>query len=461
MPILAAVAVPHPPILLPEVGHGEEKKLQATHDAYCAACARLAALKPDTVVLISPHTATYLDYFHISPGDVAKGDMGRFRAPGVKLQARYDTAFVDMLCALSRQADIPAGTQGEQDASLDHATLIPLLFLNKFYRDYKLVRLGFSGLFPTAHYQLGKCIAKAADSLGRRTVIIASGDLSHKLTADGPYGFAKEGPAFDEAVTRALDGGDFLSLLCIPQKLADAAGECGLRSFFVMAGALDRLAVSHELLSYEGPFGVGYGVAYFGVTGKDDSRAFDELYEAKARAEKARRKAGEDALVRLARYTVERYVRTGITPPLPDGLPVELLESRAGVFVTLKEFGELRGCIGTFMPSAPSVAHEILQNGVSACSEDPRFPPVREAELEDIAYSVDVLGAVEPIASPSQLDVKRYGVIVQKGSRRGLLLPDLEGVDTAEQQIKIAKQKAGIADAESVSLSRFEVIRHI
>lgn len=461
MPVLAAVAVPHPPILLPEVGCGEEKKLAATNAAYCEAMARVAALKPDTVVLISPHTAVYLDYFHISPGACARGDMGRFRAPQLTLGADYDTAFVQKLTALAQAADIPAGTQGEQDASLDHATLIPLTFLNRYCTDYKLVRLGFSGLSPAAHYRLGQCVAQAADALDRRTVIVASGDLSHKLKADGPYGFAKEGPVFDEKVTAALGAGDFLSLLSLPPSLADAAGECGLRAFFVMAGALDRLAVTHELLSYEGPFGVGYGVAYFGVTGKDESRAFGTRYEAAVRDANAARRKNEDAYVRLARYAVERYVRTGCRPPLPELLPDELLNRRAGVFVSLKAYGALRGCIGTFAPTTRCVAQEILQNGVSACAEDPRFSPVDEAELDDLVYSVDVLGEVEPILSPLHLDPKRYGVIVQKGGKRGLLLPDLDGVDTASQQIAIAKQKAGIASAEDVALSRFEVVRHV
>ncbi len=461
MPVLAAVAVPHPPILLPEVGRGEEKKLAATQAAYCEAMARVAAHKPDTVVLISPHAEVYLDYFHISPGAFAHGDMRHFRAPEIKVDVAYDTTFVQKLTALAQKADIPAGTQGERDAALDHATLIPLRYLNRFYTDYKLVRLGVSGLSPAAHYGLGKCIAQAADALNKRVVIVASGDLSHKLKEDGPYGFVKEGPVFDEKVTAALGAGDFLTLLSLPQSLADAAGECGLRAFLVMAGALDRFAVSHELLSYEGPFGVGYGVAYFDVTGRDESRAFDVRYEADMRSENAARRQNEDAYVRLARYAVEHYVRTGRCPPLPEALPDALLSRRAGVFVSIKAFGALRGCVGTFAPTTGSVAQEILQNGVSACAEDPRFPPVGASELDDLAYSVDVLGEVERVLSPLRLDPKRYGVIVQKGNKRGLLLPDLDGVDTAAQQIAIAKQKAGIGASEEVALSRFEVVRHI
>ena len=171
--------------------------------------------------------------------------------------------------------------------------------------------------------------------------------------------------------------------------------------------------------------------------------------------------AGEDAHVRLARLCVESFVKNGRPARLPDDLPRELTGRRAAVFVTLHKGGRLRGCIGTINPARASVAEEILHNAVSACSQDPRFPPVRADELPELEYSVDVLGATEDITSPEELDVKRYGVIVTCNGRRGLLLPDLDGVDTPEEQIDIARQKAGISPRESVKLQRFEVIRHV
>ncbi len=136
--------------------------------------------------------------------------------------------------------------------------------------------------------------------------------------------------------------------------------------------------------------------------------------------------------------------RTGKYAKLPDGLPEELTKTRAGAFVSIKKNGTLRGCIGTFEPTQASVAEEILCNAVSAASHDPRFDPVTEEELPELVYSVDVLSSPEPIASSDQLDVRRYGVIVQNGDRRGLLLPDLAGVGTVEEQISIARKKAGI-----------------
>ena len=164
--------------------------------------------------------------------------------------------------------------------------------------------------------------------------------------------------------------------------------------------------------------------------------------------------------MRLARLSLETYVAAGREAELPENLSGELLSTRAGAFVSIKKDGQLRGCIGTIEPTQDSLAREIVQNAISA-AHDPRFDPVTPEELSDLTYSVDVLGRAEPIASERELDVKRYGVIVKEGARRGLLLPDLAGVDTPREQIEIARQKAGIAPGARVSLFRFEVVRHV
>jgi len=171
-------------------------------------------------------------------------------------------------------------------------------------------------------------------------------------------------------------------------------------------------------------------------------------------------KDNEDDYVKLARYSVEHFIRTGKRAPLPGRLPAEMMSNRAGVFVSLKKHGNLRGCIGTITPVTSSISEEILRNAVSSCSEDPRFDKVRPDELADLVYSVDVLASPEPIESENELDVRRYGVIVSSGHKRGLLLPNLEGVDTVSQQISIASKKAGIRPGEKISLERFEVVRH-
>ena len=464
MSILAAMVVPHPPIILPEVGHGEEKKIQHTIDAYREVAKRAAALKPDTLVITSPHSILYADYFHISPGRTASGTFANFRAPQVKITVNYDTEFVNTLSELAASSSIYAGTLGERNAELDHGTLIPLRFMEQAGIDFnetKVVRIGLSGLSAAEHYKLGQLIAETADKLNRRVVYIASGDLSHKLKSDGPYGFVEEGSVFDKEVMEHISDGDFLSMLRMDNNLCKKAAECGLRSFWIMAGALDKKAVKCEQLSYEGTFGVGYGVAWIDINGDDANRNIGEqLIEANHKA-LAEIKSNEDEFVKLARLSLETFVKThSKLDNLPSNLPDEMTERRAGAFVSLHKDGELRGCIGTFLPTTASIAEEIVQNAVSACSRDPRFSPVTVSELDDIVYNVDILSEPERIFDTKQLDVKRYGVIVEKDGRRGLLLPDLEGVDTVEQQIAIAKQKGNIAPKEKVNLWRFEVVRH-
>ena len=459
MSILAAYVLPHPPLILPEVGRGEEKKIQLTVNAYERAMKEAAEQKPDTVIIASPHTVMYADYFHIAPGEEAEGSFAQFGAEGVTVAARYDTVLAKEIEMEAGEIGIEAGPVGGRNAALDHAVMIPLHFLHAHTRDFRVVRLGISGLSPLAHYNFGKCVARAVDTLGRRAVFIASGDLSHKLTPEGPYGFAPEGPRFDKACMKYLEEGDFLKLLRMDRALYEPAAECGLRTFWMMAGALDGQALKIKKLSYQGPFGVGYGVVSLRVTREDVRRSFAERYEMLERRAQEERRAAEDDYVRLARHAIETIVHTGKNAELPQGLPSEMSE-RAGVFVSLKKDGELRGCIGTFEPTTKNIAEEILQNAASAALRDPRFPPVKKEELDALVYSVDVLTEPELVAGADALDVKKYGVIVEYRARKGLLLPDLAGVDTVEEQLRIARQKGGIPADAPIRIWRFEVTRH-
>lgn len=461
MSMLGAILTPHPPVLLPQVGRGREAEISATGRAMAEAARQAAQWQPDVLIVASPHTTLYADYFHIAPGRGAAGDLAAFGAPQVRVDVTYDDPLREELIRRAGQAGLPAGTLGQRQADLDHGVVIPLYFLRQAGVSCPILRLGLSGLSPLAHYQLGMCIAQAAEALGRRALFVASGDLSHKLREDGPYGYAPEGPVFDQEVTEAMAAGDFLRFLTMDPALCTHAAECGLRAFQMMAGALDGLSVAPRLLSHEGPFGVGYAVALFPVTGQDPARCFAAPCAQALQARLAERRAKEDPWVRLARRSLETYVRTGRPlDTLPEDLPPELTQQAAGAFVSLHINGQLRGCIGTISPTAETLAEEIVQNAVSAGTRDPRFPPVGAAELDELEYNVDVLGTPEPVDGPQQLDPKRYGVIVSRGGRRGLLLPDLEGVDTVEQQLAIAREKGGIRAGEPYRIERFSVVRH-
>ena len=483
MSIVGAFMVPHPPIMLPEVGHGEEEKISATCEAYNKVADEIAELKPETIIISSPHSIMYADYFHISPGSKASGDMSRFRAGQVSFTAEYDTELVSAMCDIIRSGgpdsdvtnaigdalhEFPAGTQGERDPSLDHGTLIPLYYICKKYTDFKLVRIGLSGLPLALHYQMGQIIQQAVEKTGRRAVYVASGDLSHKMKEDGPYGYVPEGPQYDERIMQVCGSGDFIKLFEFSDNFCEKAAECGHRSFVMMAGALDGLSVKAQQLSHEATFGVGYGICRFEVGGPDESRHFLDEWRKEKLSELKDHQSSEDPYVRLARFSLESYISGGKTLHLKDlkgdewsNLPDELYSHRAGAFVSIHKNGALRGCIGTIAPTCDCVAEEILQNAISAASNDPRFPMITPDELPWLEISVDVLGKPEAISSTELLDVKRYGVIVSSGGRRGLLLPNLDGVDSVNQQINIACQKAGIAPGEEVTLERFEVVRHL
>jgi AmmeMemoRadiSam system protein A/AmmeMemoRadiSam system protein B len=465
MSLLACCAVPHPPIILPRIGHGEERRIQATIDAYDEVARRIAALGPDTLVIMSPHAPAYLDCFHLSSGTQAHGDFSQFGDPEDGITVTYDEDLVSCIVDEAAKRGIPLTAEGERE--LDHGTLVPLHFISRYLPEPRIVRVGLSGLSTTTHYHLGQTIVKAAEQADRRIVFVASGDLSHRLKEDGPYGLAKEGPAFDAQITAALAQGDFEVLLDFDEEFCDAAGECGLRSLITMAGTLDRRTVTSDWLSYEGPFGVGYGVGWFvpGVAGSAPTRDFGDTLETIPNAEEA---SSPDPYIRLAQFSLEQRILEGHAPSFPQDLPGDLrtalppeaFERKAGTFVSLHLDGDLRGCIGTIEPQHTCVGDEIVHNAVLAGTEDPRFDAVTPSDLSKLVYNVDVLGAPQPIDGPGQLDPKRYGVIVSLEWRRGLLLPDLEGVDTVADQVDIARRKAGIRQDEEYHLSRFEVVRH-
>ncbi|MDD2968403.1 MAG: AmmeMemoRadiSam system protein A [Lachnospiraceae bacterium] len=459
MGIKGAFVVPHPPIIVEEVGHRREAAAERIISAYMEVAREIEAIAPDTIIITSPHTEMYSDYFHIADGVKGEGDFGEFGASQVKVEAEYDWEFCGELAQLLEEKEFPGGTLGGKSKKLDHGVMVPLYFIQKKYSDFKLVRIGLSGLSYETHYALGEYISEIAEKLGRNCVFVASGDLSHRLLETGPYGFRKEGPEYDSRIMESLEKANFLELFEYPYQFCEKAGECGHKSFLIMAGALNGLEIEAKKLAYEGPYGVGYGICSFYPGRKNQTRNFGRIRMEQLGNQSEGNHKG-DSYTDLARQSLEYYFRMRKPMPLMETLPKELLNERAGAFVSLKKFGQLRGCIGTISPTAENLGEEIIQNAISAAMSDPRFSPVSEQELKDIMISVDVLGRAHPIESTDQLDVKRYGVIVTNGCRRGLLLPDLEGVDTVEEQVAIAKRKAGIAEDEEVSIQRFEVIRH-
>lgn len=259
--------LPHPPLIIPQVGRGGEKQISKTIESYSKTADEIASLKPDTIIITSPHSVMYYDYFHISPGAAAEGSFAAFRAPEVRFSEQYDEELVEAVCTLADREGFPCGTRGERDPQLDHGTMVPLWFIRQKYSGGRIVRIGLSGLPLEEHYRLGRMIAQAVDTLGRRAVFIASGDLSHKLQDYGPYGYAPEGPQYDERIMDVMGRAAFGELLDFDERFCDEAAECGHRSFVIMAGAWDGRKVNAQVYSHEDVTGVGYGICAFRPAG--------------------------------------------------------------------------------------------------------------------------------------------------------------------------------------------------
>ncbi len=459
--ILGYYLMPHPPIILPDIGKGEEKKIEATSLACNKIGREIADIKPNTIIIITPHAAMFSDAIAISNGEIISGDLSQFRCTNIKMNIPIDMQFNIKLGTVCHLEGIPSVLVNSDfldnynvTYELDHGTMIPLYFVNKYYNDYKLVHITYSMIGDINLYKLGMQVKKVAEELNRKAVIIASGDLSHKLKDEESYSYSPYGEKFDHELLKNLEEGNVLKAFNMNKTMIEEAGQCGLNSVYILLGAIEGKEIKGELLSYEGPFGVGYGVMKL-IRQEENKNNLDSLI--KYKEDKFKKKLNSNnPYVKLARENLNHYFRHGKEI---SNLPSELLVERHGVFVSLKKFGHLRGCIGTIAPTTNSVGEEIIRNSIEAAIHDPRFPAVLENEMEDIDISVDVLmDSVQ--CKKEELNPKKYGVIVLCNGRRGLLLPDLEGVDTVEEQLSIACDKANIDFDEDYDIERFEVIRY-
>jgi AmmeMemoRadiSam system protein A len=437
--------------MVAEVGQEAVAEVCRSVEAMTQLTQRLIASGAETVVVISPHAPLEINSFVAYHGPELYGDFSRFRAPDTQMRVALDSELLEAI--VKTAADDNVGVVHIAGDALDHGTTVPLYFLLKNGWKGQVVALGDSFLSDGDHLRFGSCIRGAIDQVGRRVAFLASGDLSHRLKPQAPAGYDPSAYIFDEEVVDALRCNEPQRIVDIDPNLRKLAGECGYRSMLVAIGAGRQLPFECEVINYEAPFGVGYLVAQ--LTGKNKAR--EDLEVAVGNEDPDR--DGPYSLPGLARSAVESFVGEGkrLRPPSFSGL----LGVRAPCFVSLKLLsGELRGCIGTIEPVKDTLAEEIIANAIGAATRDPRFQQVSKDELHNLQYSVDVLVPAEP-ATMSDLDPAIYGVIVEDeaGVRRGLLLPDIPGVETAEEQVAIASRKAGIPEGVPVKLSRFRVER--
>lgn len=491
---------PHPPVLIREVRSSSfDEKMANTIKAEETWAAKLAASRPGRIVIMSPHAPSFAPAMPIFAVPRLSGSMKHFGRPDVKMSLDIDIDFTRRIIAACEDEQFPLLVLDEDvssrchvEADIDHGVFVPMRFAEEAGLHVPVVVIGYSGASVDDYRCLGRIIRNLADDDDVPTAIIASGDLSHRLLESGPYGFHPMGPKFDEHIAEVLQARDFELIGLIDHEEIKESAQCGLNAIAMLLGSMEGAETVTHLLSCEGPLGVGYAVCmYLPVSaGTGESAGAEETADAGGddavkdscniyrscnnneceddkedhqagkpgteKCAKSAESAGErdDVRIRLARRSVEHFVRTGNILKVAEDEYSELAEP-AAVFVTLKENGELRGCIGTMRPVRDSQKYEIIHNAVSACSRDPRFVPVGEEELSELHYQVYVLSAPVPVKGPQDLDPKRYGVLVVKGERTGVLLPDLEGVDTVEVQLGIACRKGGIMLDEKPDLYRF------
>jgi len=407
------------------------------------------AEKEEVIGLVSPHAG------YVYSGPVAGAVISRIKFKdtfiilgpnhsgmgkplSIMTQGRWKTPLgeVEIDSELAKQILVTSRHLQEDTAAhqYEHSIEVQLPFLQYFQPDIRIVPITLAFASGAACKEIGREIAQAVKKLKRAVVIMASSDMTH-------YEPQESAQKKDyQAIGAILDLNEDELLKRVEELNISMCGYAPTVSLISAAKELGANAA--ELVRYQ--------------TSGDTTGDYSSVVGYAGIIIKA---VEMHPLVHLAKQTAESYVNEGKIPSPPEALTPEMKE-RAGVFVSLHKSGELRGFICTFEPTQKNVAEEIIQNAISSATRDPRFPPVAPEELEHLEYSVDVLTTPKPIKDKSRLDPKKYGVIVECGFRRGLLLPDLEGVDSVDYQIDICRQKAGIAPDEPIKLYRFEVKRY-
>lgn len=431
--------LPHAPILIPDVAGRRLADCRETVAACRQFAKRLVASAPQRLFLISPHSPRHRKEFGIWPGPNLTGDLAAFGFAKLQVEVPFDRNAASTLQECF--ADLGLGLRPIASDRLDHGASVPLWFLAEAGWNGPTTVLSLPESWDVDLEAAGRGLGAAAARLGP-VAVVASGDMSHRLAPGAPAGFHPEAQAFDQALETLVIEDQLHRIGDMDPRLRDLAAEDAADSVQMVAAAHEFRCRGREVLSYEHPFGVGYLVAVFWdskSTGSEVPPAWQQL----------------PAVAREA-------VHAELQGRRPKSRKEEKgCRDRAAVFVTLRQAdGELRGCIGSLAPQQANLWQETRDRALAAAFQDPRFPPVKLSELALLQFEVSVLTAPETVDREELLDPKRYGVVVHgSGGRRGVLLPDLEGVDTVDQQIAIACRKAGLRPGAVEALERFEVIK--
>jgi len=426
----------HAPIVVPPIGGLRESDCAGTTRAMREAARALVAHEPQLIVLVSPHAPRHEQSWGLVSGRELRGSFARFGCPEVDLTVRGSIKAAE---AIARAASgYGLSTRELPCDALDHGTLVPLFFVHEAgYRGpVVVVAPPLPGLQTEVLF--GEVLREAARSLNERWAVLASGDMSHRLTLDAPLGYDPRALHFDETFVEFVRAGDLRSAIGIDPGLADTAAEDVIQSTAVAAGAIAFRARGLKVFSYESPFGVGYLEAI--------------LYSDRA---EIKHRTPPSSLLDVARDAIACELRGQHF--IPPHFEAPWHDAR-GVFVSLRGAdGELRGCIGRTEPIQGSLADEVADCATAAATRDYRMPAVELDELDQLTIDISILDDPEPVENRAELDPHRYGIVVTRGLRRGVLLPNVEGIDSVADQLRLALQKGGIAPTEPYRVERFTI----
>ena len=480
MSIVAGYLCPHAPVFIEKVGGDQSRLVKGTIDAYQRVAKEIKMLQPDLIVIISPHGPIFSDAIAVYDMPEYIGDMKSFGEYSLNYKYRKDQSFIDALVSASNRSHGFYYSLSEDQfkkfqhvPKLDHGVTVPLHFILGELSEVKIVAMSYGSMSHIELLKNGEILKGVAEATGKRVVIIASGDMSHALSDKGPYKYNESGPWFDKKMCSYITEQNPYGIFTEAEERISNAAECGLRAYAIMLGAFNKTALSSNLIHYEGPFGVGYLLASFKALDFSNEDSIAQIEDL------ANRKFAETItkahlFVKIARETIQSYVIGRKTPKYKiDGKSIlindktfdigpneKTLESQHGVFVSIKKHGVLRGCIGTIAPTQNNTLDEIVKNAISACSRDYRFDPISHDELKVLTISVDVLSQLSHVADINTLSPKTHGVVVMSNDKMGVLLPNLEGINTVEEQLKIASNKGGftvddIEEIQSFTVERF------
>lgn len=455
MSLLASFILPHAPMLVAEIGRGREKKLPKTLEAYKKVASEIASLKPDIIVIASPHAESYSDYFQMADGEMATGSLAEYGAPQLRFRLRYNDELRKEIARISFARGLKAGYSDSSETSLDHGTMVPLYFINQAYQNYEVVRIGLTGLSYFEHYEMGMVIGEAAKRSDKRIIFIASGDMSHCLNKEGEYGCNEEAKHYEELLNKCLYKANFGDLLRMDKTMVKDAKECGHRAFAMLSGTLDRCSVDPIFFAHEDTLGTGHGIYEYKVTGNDDSRAFGDFYLSKVAFSIKAKKENADDYLRLAYLAAEQFILKGKGEKME--VPSSFSAKGKGVIVSVSEFGTLRGR-NVFLPKADSsLASSLIDSTISAIKDDSRFDPLSEKDLPYLDIEVTEMFSFASIKDMKDFDASKYALLVSADSRCGLSFPPSSSASIA---LNKAKKDAMMEEADNCTLYSFLPLSH-